>query len=70
MAKRTPPKEDSAGNREDTRKAELPPRGPLGDALPGRGRVDPRTRGGNPPEKVEDRPNVGTVTPDDYPEQQ
>ena len=26
------------------------------------------TPGGLPQEKVEDRPNVGTVTPDDYPE--
>ncbi len=25
------------------------------------------TPGGQPPEKVEDRPNVGVVTPDDYP---
>ena len=24
--------------------------------------------GGQPPEPVEDRPNVGTVTPEDYPE--
>lgn len=28
------------------------------------------TPGGNPQEDVEDRPNVGNVTPDDYPEQQ
>ncbi len=26
------------------------------------------TPGGQKPEKVEDRPNVGTVTPDDYPD--
>ena len=26
------------------------------------------TPGGQPPERVEDRPNVGTVTPEDYPE--
>jgi hypothetical protein len=25
------------------------------------------TPGGQPPEPVEDRPNVGTATPDDYP---
>lgn len=25
------------------------------------------TPGGQPPEKVEDRPNVGTVEPEDYP---
>ena len=28
----------------------------------------PDTAGGQPPEKVEDRPGVGSVTPDDYPE--
>lgn len=28
----------------------------------------PDTTGGQKPEKVEDRPMVGTVTPDDYPE--
>ena len=27
----------------------------------------PTTPGGQTPERVEDRPNVGTVTPDDYP---
>ncbi|MBO9574964.1 MAG: hypothetical protein J7494_04440 [Sphingobium sp.] len=49
---------------------DLPKRGPLGDVLPGKEKQDPRTRGGLPPEKVEDRPNVGTVKPEDYPEQQ
>lgn len=32
--------------------------------------IDPQTHGtpgGQPPEKVEDRPNVGTVKPEDYP---
>jgi len=66
MANADTPKDDPAA----PRKGELPKRGPLGDVLPGKGRVDPRTRGGQPPEKVEDRPNVSTVTPDDYPEQQ
>ena len=28
----------------------------------------PTTPGGQPPEKVEDRPGVGQVRPDDYPE--
>ena len=28
----------------------------------------PDTPGGEKPEKVEDRPMVGTVTPDDYPD--
>ncbi len=48
----------------------LPRRGPLGDVIPDNDGPDPRTRGGNKPEKVEDRPNVGMVTPEDYPEQQ
>jgi len=49
---------------------ELPRRGPFGDVIPEKDAPDPRTRGGKKPEKVEDRPSVGTVTPDDYPEQQ
>ena len=28
------------------------------------------TPGGEPPEPVEDRPNVGTVTPNDYPKRE
>lgn len=44
-----------------------PRRGPLGDVLPSDADPDPRTSGGEPPEKVEDRPNVGTVKPEDYP---
>ena len=28
----------------------------------------PETEGGAKPEAVEDRPNVGVVTPDDYPD--
>lgn len=28
----------------------------------------PETKGGAKPEAVEDRPNVGVVAPDDYPE--
>jgi hypothetical protein len=43
--------------------------GPLGDILPGRTK-DPRTGGGQPQEDVEDRPVVGRVTPEDYPENQ
>lgn len=46
---------------------ELPRRGPAGDVIPNDDDPDPRTRGGKPQEKVEDRPNVGTVTPEDYP---
>jgi hypothetical protein len=29
---------------------------------------DPGTPGGQPPEDVEDRPNVGTTRPEEYPE--
>lgn len=46
------------------------PRGPLGDARPDAAEGDSRTGGGQPQEKVEDRPVVGTVKPEDYPEQQ
>lgn len=28
---------------------------------------DQQTEGGQPPEEVEDRPNVGIVSPEDYP---
>jgi hypothetical protein len=43
-------------------------RGPLGDARPDSTEGDPTTGGGQPAEKPEDRPNVSTVTRDDYPE--
>lgn len=46
---------------------EMPRRGPMGDVIPNDDDPDPRTRGGKPQEDVEDRPNVGTVTPEDYP---
>jgi hypothetical protein len=42
-------------------------RGPYGDARPDNTKLDPRTRGSRPQEKVEDRENVSTVTPEDYP---
>lgn len=45
-------------------------RGPLGDARPDSTNNDTRAGGGQPPEKVEDRPVVGTVKPEDYPSQQ
>ena len=32
-------------------------------------RTESKTPGGLPPTPVEDRPNVGTVTPEDYPEE-
>jgi len=45
-------------------------RGVLGDARPDA--VDPRRqkKGAQNPEKIEDRPSVGTVKPEDYPEDQ
>lgn len=46
------------------------PRGPLGDARPDSGEDASPTPGGQPPEKVSDRPVVGTVKPGDYPTQQ
>ena len=46
---------------------EIPRRGPAGDVRPNAEDPDPRTRGGKPQEDVEDRPNVGTVKPSDYP---
>lgn len=47
--------------------SQLPRRGPAGDVQPDENDVDPRTRGGKPQEKVEDRPSVSTVRPEDYP---
>ena len=43
-------------------------RGVLGDARPKHQRTDPRTGGGLSQEDVEQRRNVSTVTPEDYPE--
>ena len=42
-------------------------RTPLGDARPDNTKNDPRTGGSLPQEDVEKRPNVSTVTPEDYP---
>jgi len=50
-------------------KGDIDQRGPLGDARPDHDQVDPRTRGGKKQEDVEDRPVVGQVKPEDYPEQ-
>ena len=47
----------------------IPRRGPAGDVRPNQDDPDPRTRGGQPQEDVEDRPAVGTVKPDDYPDE-
>ena len=49
---------------------DIPRQGPLGDVVPNEHDPDPRTRGGQPQEQVEDRPAVGTVKPEDYPEDQ
>lgn len=43
------------------------PRGPLGDARPEATDKNIKTSGTLRPEKVEDRENVGTVKPEDYP---
>lgn len=45
------------------------PRGPLGGARPD-GEARSPTPGSLPPEKVEDRENVGTAHPEDYPEEE
>lgn len=43
-----------------------PQHGPTGDARPDEDYTDRRARGGQRQEKVEDRPNVGTTTPEAY----
>lgn len=43
-------------------------KGPLGDVIPSDDAPDRQTPGGQKREKVEDRPNVGEVTPEDYPQ--
>jgi hypothetical protein len=42
-------------------------RGPLGDARPDADGPEAPTSGGQPQEKVEDRPVVSKVRPEDYP---
>lgn len=51
-------------------KSDATQRGPLGDALPKAGGNVSPTPGGQKPEKIEDRPVVSTVKPEDYPTQQ
>ncbi|MES2497609.1 MAG: hypothetical protein V4618_15960 [Pseudomonadota bacterium] len=46
---------------------DMPRRGPAGDVRPNAQDPDPGTRGGQQQEDVVDRPNVSTVTPEDYP---
>ncbi len=43
-------------------------RGPYGDARPDNVGDDPRANRSLPQEEVDDRENVSTVTPEDYPE--
>lgn len=50
-------------------KREKPDQGPLGDVRPHEDDAGAKTGGSLKPEDVEDRPNVGTVKPDDYPSQ-
>ena len=54
-------------NNRPSRKAETK-RGPGGDARPDADEQDTRTGGSLPQEDVENRENVSTVTPEDYPE--
>jgi len=54
----------------DRKSCSDPRRGPAGDARPNQNDPDPRTGGSLPQEDVADRPSVGTVTPEDYPEDQ
>lgn len=46
------------------------PRGPLGDARPDATDPHKQKESGQKPEKVEDRPMVGSVKPEDYPDDQ
>ena len=46
------------------------PRGPLGDARPEATDDNIKTPGSLPPEDVEDRENVSTVRPEDYPREE
>ncbi|TZG27639.1 hypothetical protein [Sphingomonas montanisoli] len=63
------PSPDSALAPDAKQADDMPRRGPAGDARPNAQDPDPRTRGGQPQEGVEDRPSVGTVEPEDYPEE-
>ena len=55
---------------EDKQIADTPRQGPVGDVQPNENDPDPRTRGGRKQEDVEDRPEVSTVKPEDYPKDQ
>lgn len=53
--------------RKEIEMTDIVPRGPSGDARPDATDESRKTSGSLPPEKVEDRDNVGTVRPEDYP---
>jgi hypothetical protein len=53
--------------KEARRQATQMDRGPFGDARPDKVKNDPRANPSLPQEDVEDRNNVSTVTPEDYP---
>lgn len=54
---------------QDKGKDEKADKGPLGDVLPHDNEGETKTGGSLKPEDVDDRPNVGTVKPEDYPSQ-
>ena len=56
------------GSKGDSSRKSKAERGPFGDARPDAGENDMRTGGSNPQEDVEDRDNVSTVKPEEYPE--
>lgn len=61
-----PDKTDTGTPADDPSKT---PRGPFGESRPDDDHDD-RTGGGQKPEKVEDRPMVSEVKPEDYPEKE
>ena len=66
---RLDPNPDTARTPDSRLSEEMPRRGPAGDARPNAQDPDPRTRGGQPQEGVENRPSAATVEPEDYPEE-
>ena len=68
-AQRSDTSPDRALDPDDAQSEEMPRRGPAGDVRPNVQDPDPRTRGGQGQEDVEDRPAASTVTPEDYPPQ-
>lgn len=64
----TPDSPDNGLDPDTKQTDEMPRRGPAGDVQPNQQDPDPRTRGGQKQEDVVDRPSVGKVDPEDYPE--